>query len=188
MSMINVNNLRPIVGDGKKLFVETYGCQMNVGDTEIVVSIMQKEGYIYTDNINEADVILINTCSIRDNAEQRIWGRLTEMRRLRKKKPSLLIGIITPIDGNVTFTALAIVSTIVVVKLIDDFIIQPTLYSDRVQAHPLEVFLVILIAGYVGGIWGMLLAIPLYTVLRVFAREFFSEYGLVRRLTGQMTK
>ena len=92
--MINVNTLRPLKGDGKRLFIETYGCQMNVGDTEIVVSIMQKEGYIYTENINEADVILINTCSIRDNAEQRIWGRLTEMRRLRKQKPSLLIGLI----------------------------------------------------------------------------------------------
>ena len=92
--MINVNNLRPIVGEGKKLFVETYGCQMNVGDTEIVVSIMQEHGYIYTENIEEADVILINTCSIRDNAEQRIWGRLTEMKRLRKRKHSLLIGII----------------------------------------------------------------------------------------------
>ena len=92
--MINVNNLRPIEGDGRKLFVETYGCQMNVGDTEIVVSIMQDEGYIYTENINEADVILINTCSIRDNAEQRIWGRLTEMKRLRKRKPTLLVGII----------------------------------------------------------------------------------------------
>ena len=94
MSMINVNNLRPIVGDGKKLFVETYGCQMNVGDTEIVVSIMQEHGYVYTENIEEADVILINTCSIRDNAEQRIWGRLTEMKRLRKRKHTLLIGII----------------------------------------------------------------------------------------------
>ena len=92
--MINVNSLRPAVGDGRRLFVETYGCQMNVGDTEIVVSIMQKEGYYYTENIDEADIILINTCSIRDNAEQRIWGRLTEMRRLRKRKPSLLIGII----------------------------------------------------------------------------------------------
>ena len=92
--MINVNNLRPIVGEGKKLFVETYGCQMNVGDTEIVVSIMQEHGYIYTENIEEADVILINTCSIRDNAEQRIWGRLTEMKRLRKRKHTLLIGII----------------------------------------------------------------------------------------------
>ena len=92
--MINVNSLRPAVGDGRRLFVETYGCQMNVGDTEIVVSIMQKEGYFYTENIDEADIILINTCSIRDNAEQRIWGRLTEMRRLKKRKPSLLIGII----------------------------------------------------------------------------------------------
>ena len=70
--MINVNSLRPLSGDGKKLFIETYGCQMNVGDSEIVVSIMQGEGYFYTDNIEEADVILINTCSIRDNAEQRI--------------------------------------------------------------------------------------------------------------------
>ena len=92
--MININTLRPISGEGKKLFIETYGCQMNVGDSEIVVSIMQQEGYFYTEDINEADIILINTCSIRDNAEQRIWGRLSEMRRLRKKKPALLIGII----------------------------------------------------------------------------------------------
>ena len=92
--MIQNNSLRPLTGNGRKLFVETYGCQMNVGDTEIVVSIMQDEGYIYTETITEADIILINTCSIRDNAEQRIWGRLTEMRRLRKQKPSLIIGII----------------------------------------------------------------------------------------------
>ena len=92
--MINTNTLRPAVGQGKKIFIETYGCQMNVGDTEIVVSIMQQEGYFYTEDITEADVILINTCSIRDNAEQRIWGRLTEMRRLRKLKPSLKVGII----------------------------------------------------------------------------------------------
>ena len=64
-------------------YIETYGCQMNVGDTEIVVSLMQREGYVYTDRIGEADVILINTCSIRDNAEQRIWGRLAEMKSLR---------------------------------------------------------------------------------------------------------
>lgn len=86
--------LRPLQGDGRKLFVETYGCQMNVGDTEIVVSVMQAEGYFYTDRIEEADIILINTCSIRDNAEQRIWGRLAEMKRLRRAKPSLLVGVI----------------------------------------------------------------------------------------------
>ncbi len=88
------NRLRPLTGVGRKLFIETYGCQMNVGDTEIVVSILQQEGYRYTEKIEEADVILINTCSIRDNAEQRIWGRLSEMRRFRKAKPSLKIGII----------------------------------------------------------------------------------------------
>lgn len=91
---MNLNSLRPLQGEGKKLFIETYGCQMNAGDSEIVVSIMQREGYRYTEQIAEADVILINTCSIRDNAEQRIWGRLSEMRRLRKAKPTLVVGII----------------------------------------------------------------------------------------------
>ena len=60
--MIDKNTLRPVTGDGRRLFVETYGCQMNVGDTEIVVSIMQNDGYVYTDRIDEADVVLINTC------------------------------------------------------------------------------------------------------------------------------
>ena len=91
---ISVNNLRPLTGSGRKLYIETYGCQMNVGDSEIVVSIMQQEGFRYTESLEEADIVLINTCSIRDNAEQRIWGRLSEMRRMRKQKPSLIIGII----------------------------------------------------------------------------------------------
>ena len=101
---------------------------------------------------------------------------------------SLCIALLNPIGGDVVFTAMVLVSVIVIVKVVDDFVIQPTLYSQRVQAHPLEVFLVILIAGHIAGMWGMLLAIPSYTVLRVFAREFFSEYSLVRKLTGQMTK
>lgn len=92
--VFNNNGLRPLQGAGKRLFIETYGCQMNAGDSEIVVSIMQSEGYIYTENIAEADIILINTCSIRDNAEQRIWGRISDMRRYRKAKPSLIVGII----------------------------------------------------------------------------------------------
>ena len=92
--MIEINSLRPLTGEGRKLFIETYGCQMNAGDSEIVVSIMQEEGYRYTENIDEADIVLINTCSIRDNAEQRIWGRLSAMRQLKKRKPSLIVGII----------------------------------------------------------------------------------------------
>ena len=91
---MSYKDLRPLQGEGKKIFIETYGCQMNFGDSEIVVSIMQEEGYFYTEKMEEADIILINTCSVRDNAEQRIWGRLSEMRRLRRKKPSLLVGII----------------------------------------------------------------------------------------------
>ena len=92
--MIEINSLRPLTGEGKKLFIETYGCQMNAGDSEIVVSIMQDHGYRYTEDISEADIVLINTCSIRDNAEQRIWGRLSAMRQIKKRKPSLIVGII----------------------------------------------------------------------------------------------
>ena len=92
--MIEINSLRPLTGEGRKLFIETYGCQMNAGDSEIVVSIMQEHGYRYTEDIDQADIILINTCSIRDNAEQRIWGRLSAMRQIKKRKPTLIVGII----------------------------------------------------------------------------------------------
>ncbi len=94
LDTVQYNQLRPLTGEGRKLFIETYGCQMNVGDTELIISILQQHGYIYTEEQAEADVILINTCSIRDNAEQRIWGRLSEMRRLKKRKPSLVVGIV----------------------------------------------------------------------------------------------
>lgn len=77
-----------------KLYIETYGCQMNVADSEVVVAILQNEGYTYTEDIHDADVILVNTCSIRDNAEQRVWGRLDVFRQIKKKKPSTLIGVI----------------------------------------------------------------------------------------------
>lgn len=101
---------------------------------------------------------------------------------------ALCIGVLSPIDGDIIYTATVIVSTIVGVKLIDDFMIQPTLYSGRVNAHPLEIFLLILAAGTIAGLVGILLAIPLYTIVRVFALEFFSEYSLVRKLTTQMRK
>lgn len=78
----------------KKLYIETYGCQMNFADSEIVVSIIKQHGAELTDNIKESDIILINTCSIRDNAEQRVRNRLQEIKSLKKKKPKLKIGII----------------------------------------------------------------------------------------------
>ena len=78
----------------KKVYIETYGCQMNVADSEVVVSILSKAGYEHTENIRDAGLILINTCSIRDNAEQRIWGRLKAISHLKKQKNDLRIGII----------------------------------------------------------------------------------------------
>ena len=91
---MDIKSLRPLTGDGKKLYIETYGCQMNFGDSEIVTSILQDEGWRYTEQITEADAILLNTCSIRDNAEQRIWGRLREIDRYRKAKSTLVVGVI----------------------------------------------------------------------------------------------
>src|SRR5512133_695643 len=78
----------------KQVFIETYGCQMNVNDSEVVLSVLQQSGYSLCSSIKEADLILINTCSIRDNAEQRIWGRLREINHLKKKNKELRIGLI----------------------------------------------------------------------------------------------
>lgn len=77
----------------KNLFIETYGCQMNVADSEVVAAILSSD-YQICDNIKEADLILINTCSVRDHAEQRIRKRLIELGFLKKKKPGLQIGLL----------------------------------------------------------------------------------------------
>lgn len=79
----------------KKLFIETYGCQMNVADTEVVASIMEMDGYRLTDNDRDADAIFVNTCSIRDNAEQRVIQRLEYFNALkRKRKAPLIVGVL----------------------------------------------------------------------------------------------
>lgn len=78
----------------KKLFIETYGCQMNVADSEVVASIMQMDGFELTDQITEADAVFVNTCSIRDNAEQKIVQRLKYFQSLRKKNKKLVVGVI----------------------------------------------------------------------------------------------
>ncbi len=79
----------------KKLFIETYGCQMNVADSEVVASVMKMAGYDTTDTLDAADAIFINTCSIRDNAEQKIFSRLNQLNALRRnRKRRLIVGII----------------------------------------------------------------------------------------------
>lgn len=76
------------------VYIETYGCQMNVADTEIVLGILKKQGYKVTDKPENADVVLLNTCSVRDNAEQRIFGRIGNLKTLKYSKPGLVLGIL----------------------------------------------------------------------------------------------
>lgn len=78
----------------KKLYLESYGCQMNFSDSEVVASILSDQGYQTTRNIDDADVILLNTCSIRENAEQRVRNRLTEFKIKKERKPDLVVGIL----------------------------------------------------------------------------------------------
>ena len=78
----------------KKLFIETYGCQMNVADSEVVASIMKMDGYTLTDKIEDADAVFVNTCSVRDNAEQKVYGRLQYFQSLKRKKKSLIVGVL----------------------------------------------------------------------------------------------
>ena len=95
MTMDMHKNIRPIIDpDRPKVYIETYGCQMNVNDSEVILSILQDEGYALTDNIDEANIILANTCSIRDNAEQRVWGRIDQFRLQKRKRSGVIIGIV----------------------------------------------------------------------------------------------
>ncbi|MGM9741724.1 MAG: tRNA (N6-isopentenyl adenosine(37)-C2)-methylthiotransferase MiaB [Candidatus Cryptobacteroides sp.] len=77
-----------------KVYIETYGCQMNVNDTEVIFSILAKAGYVRTENMDEADVIMANTCSIRDNAEQRIWGRIDQFYGCKRLREGVVTGIV----------------------------------------------------------------------------------------------
>ena len=76
------------------LYIETYGCQMNVADSEVIASIMQMAGYGSAPSIDEADAVFLNTCSVRDNAEQRVLGRLEQLNALRRRRPRLIIGVL----------------------------------------------------------------------------------------------
>jgi len=88
-------DFKSATADGdKKLFIETYGCQMNVADSEVIASVMQMAGYSPAASLDEADAVFMNTCSIRDNAEQKILNRLDFFQSLKKKRPHLLVGVV----------------------------------------------------------------------------------------------
>ena len=92
---MNMNSIRPLTDPSRpKVYIETYGCQMNVNDSEVILSILQDAGYALTESIEDADVILANTCSIRDNVEQRIWGRIDQFRIQKRNRNGVVIGIV----------------------------------------------------------------------------------------------
>lgn len=78
----------------KKLYIETYGCQMNVADSEVVAAVMREKGFVMAASDNEADAILVNTCSVRDNAERRVWSRLDLFKSYKRKRKDLIVGVI----------------------------------------------------------------------------------------------
>lgn len=81
-------------GQSRKLYIESYGCQMNFSDSEVIAAIMQQNGFDTTNEVEKADVVLLNTCAIRENAELRIRNRLQHLNSLKKKKPSMMIGVL----------------------------------------------------------------------------------------------
>src|SRR3954453_15344615 len=78
----------------KKLYLETFGCQMNVLDSELVLGQLRAQGYEPVDERDDAEVVLFNTCSVREHAEQKVWSRLGELRETKKNNPELVIGVI----------------------------------------------------------------------------------------------
>ncbi|MGY4383634.1 tRNA-2-methylthio-N6-dimethylallyladenosine synthase [Pedobacter sp. UYP24] len=84
----------PLVRNGRKLYIESYGCQMNFADSEIVASILLDQGFETTGNYKEADVVFINTCSIRENAEQRVRNRLSQFGVEKRRNPKLIVGVL----------------------------------------------------------------------------------------------
>ncbi|MGB3947655.1 MAG: tRNA (N6-isopentenyl adenosine(37)-C2)-methylthiotransferase MiaB, partial [Bacteroidia bacterium] len=83
----------PLHPNGKKLFLESYGCAMNFSDSEIVASILKDEGFTTTQDFTEADVIFVNTCAIREGAEQRVRKRLTDFKKVKQANPDLIVGV-----------------------------------------------------------------------------------------------
>ena len=95
MSREELFSVRPLFNpEGRHVYLETYGCQMNVNDSEVVLSILQGAGFTLCEKMDEADLILVNTCSIRDNAEQRVLGRLDLFRQEKKRRPGVVVGVL----------------------------------------------------------------------------------------------
>lgn len=82
------------MADKRQVYIETYGCQMNLADSEVVLSILTSAGYGQTTSLKSADVVFVNTCAVRDNAEQRVYGRLGDFKRYKKENPGMVVGVL----------------------------------------------------------------------------------------------
>jgi len=126
----------------RKLYIESYGCQMNFSDSEIVTSILQKGGYATTANLENADVILLNTCAIRDNAEQKVRNRLNNFGYLKKKRPDLVVGILGCMAERLKTKLLEEEKLVDIVAGPDSYRDLPNLLSEAEDGHKaINVFL-----------------------------------------------
>ena len=119
----------------RKVYIETYGCQMNVSDTEVVFAILAARGYEKTDDINRADVIMANTCSVRDNAEQRILGRIEQFNLQRKARKGVVVGILGCMAERMKEELLA-TGKVDVVAGPDSYRRLPELLGAALDGHP----------------------------------------------------
>jgi tRNA-2-methylthio-N6-dimethylallyladenosine synthase len=126
----------------RKLYIESYGCQMNFSDSEIVTSILQEGGYATTANFENADVILLNTCAIRDNAEQKVRNRLNNFGYLKKKRPDLVVGVLGCMAERLKTKFLEEEKLVDVVAGPDSYRDLPNLLSEAEDGHKaINVFL-----------------------------------------------
>lgn len=116
---------QPSVPPKGRVFLETHGCQMNVSDSEIVLSVLSKDGYALADNTDSADVILVNTCAIRENAEAKIWQRLSQLRAQKKKKKTS-----PPIVGVLGCMAERLKERLLEKENLVDIVVGPDAYRD----------------------------------------------------------
>jgi tRNA-2-methylthio-N6-dimethylallyladenosine synthase len=107
----------------RNLYIETYGCAMNLADSEVMASIMAGNGFKTVDNALDADVVFLNTCAVRDNAESRIWGRLRELKHQKKKNPGMIVGVMGCMAERLK-------STLLEQEKLVDIVVGPDAYRD----------------------------------------------------------
>lgn len=118
------------VGEERRVYIETYGCQMNVADSEVIMSILSRDGYVPTDGIDTADVVLVNTCAIRDNAEHRIHGRLKNIGWHKKRRPGMVVGVLGCMAERLRKQLLDDVSVVDIVVGPDEYRALPQLVDE----------------------------------------------------------